>query len=328
MATANNGIGIQGVVQDSSNICLLVARVFGDDGSGQNDSVVLEAVEWCADNGANIINLSLGSPHSGTPAAKQVYDQITQQDKTLVISASGNSYSSEYNYPASWPDVVSVGAVDQNGKRAVFSNYNDRLNIAAPGVDIKSTAPVSAVFDDATGQTHEVRFMKLSPLPEGFFTGDTFDCGPGTTNTDFVGSAGKICIAQRGTITFQEKAILCEKNGGIALIVVNDVEGVLAGTLGEGSTVGIPVVGSTQVDGAMIRTYKKLTLTAKAPGYLQRSGTSMAGTSLVYVYHRVFLLNCVFFRSSFCLWRCCDDMGSKTSLYRFSGASSNVELGR
>lgn len=276
MASANNGIGIQGVVGDASNMCLLVARVFGDDGSGQNDSVVLEAVEWCADRGANIINLSLGSPHSGTPAAKAVYDRILEDDETLVVSASGNSYTTEYNYPASWPDVLSVGAVGRDGMRAAFSNHNDRVNIAAPGVEIKSTAPISAIIDEDTGKAREVRFMKQSEIPSAFL-GELHECGDGAVDSDFAGSTGKICIAQRGSITFQEKAELCEANGCIGLVVVNNEAGALAGTLGEESAIRIPVVGASQVDGAILRTYKWVTLTAKAPGYSKRSGTSMAG---------------------------------------------------
>ena len=47
----------------------------------------------------------------------------------------------DYDYPASYPCVVSVGAVDQNGQRADFSNYNDQVELMGPGVNIRSTYP-------------------------------------------------------------------------------------------------------------------------------------------------------------------------------------------
>ena len=79
-AINNNNIGIHGVLGNaytsSSNMCFVIARVFDDFGNGQFDSYILNAVEWCADQNARIINLSLGSPTSNTEYAKQVYDQI------------------------------------------------------------------------------------------------------------------------------------------------------------------------------------------------------------------------------------------------------------
>jgi subtilisin family serine protease len=125
MAQVNNNIGIAGVVSEPSDICLHVARIFDDQGTGQLDSVVLDAVEWCADQGAQVINLSLGSPTSGTAYAKIVYDRIVD-DGAIVVAASGNTFDTSYNYPASFPKVMSVAAVGQDNTRADFSSFNDR----------------------------------------------------------------------------------------------------------------------------------------------------------------------------------------------------------
>ena len=59
----------------------------------------------------------------------------------LIVAAAGNDGTTEHDYPASFPHVVSVGAVDQKGVRADFSNYNDQIEIVAPGVSVMSTAP-------------------------------------------------------------------------------------------------------------------------------------------------------------------------------------------
>jgi serine protease len=149
-------MGITGVIDDATNICLSIARIFPDSGQGQRDSVVLDAVDWCSLQNARIINLSLGSRASGTPAAERLYNQL-QQDGILVISSSGNGYNDEYNYPASFDSVISVGAVDTQGKRASFSNFNDQVNIVAPGVAIRSTSPLSAISDGT--YVYEMRAM-------------------------------------------------------------------------------------------------------------------------------------------------------------------------
>lgn len=57
-----------------------------------------------------------------------------------MVAASGNDGTSEYMYPASYPGVVAVGAVDESGNRASFSNYNDKVDFAGPGVRVYSTS--------------------------------------------------------------------------------------------------------------------------------------------------------------------------------------------
>lgn len=274
LATANNDLGIRGVIDNPSNICLSIARVFSDSGMGQKDSVVLDAVSWCADQQARLINLSLGSRASGTPAAERLYKQL-EQDGILVVSSSGNDYSEAYNYPASFDSVVSVGAVDQNGRRASFSNYNDQVNIVAPGVDIRSTAPVSAIADTA-GQTYEMRVMEHSVMVRETISAAIHDAGRGVTEDEYVDARGKICVAERGTISFIDKALLCEKYGGTAMVIFNNETGLLAGTLMEEGLVSIPVVAVSQIVGAALRRQSSALISPLVAGYTTRSGTSMA----------------------------------------------------
>lgn len=65
--------------------------------------------------------------------------KISRQGTTIVASA-GNYNSSALFYPAAYPDVIAVGAVDNNKQKASFSNYGSRVDIAAPGVNIMTTA--------------------------------------------------------------------------------------------------------------------------------------------------------------------------------------------
>lgn len=75
LAEAGNGVGVVGTIGDHVGICLLVARVFDESGN-QVTSVVTEAVEWCAENGARVINLSLGSNDNIDKNTQRVYDGL------------------------------------------------------------------------------------------------------------------------------------------------------------------------------------------------------------------------------------------------------------
>ena len=80
-----------------------------------------------------------GGPDSGI--FREIYRDAYDQG-VLIIAAAGNDGTTAHDYPASFPHVVSVGAVDRKGaNRADFSNYNDHIEIVAPGVDVMSTAP-------------------------------------------------------------------------------------------------------------------------------------------------------------------------------------------
>lgn len=275
VATPNNDIGIKGVMGDASNICMLVARVFDDNGSGQLDSILLDAVEWCADNGARVINLSLGSDSSGSAYAKSVYDQIAAEG-TLVFAAAGNSFDTTYNYPASFDSVIGVSAVDQNLNKADFSTFNDQVNLAAPGVLIRSTVPQSSVLS-GSGTRYETNRMDYSPAHNAAITGTIINCGTAKSDYDCQGASGKICVVARGDVTFVEKAKVCEASGGIGVIIYNNVDGLFTGTLSSTGVVSIPVVGISKSDGAsLLSGSTKATISMNDPGYTEISGTSMA----------------------------------------------------
>jgi serine protease len=138
-AQGGNDEGVVGVIPSNQGICLLVARVFADFEMTQSESVVYQGIEWCAENGARVINLSLGGPDYD-PVGKELMTSLAQKG-TLVVAAAGNDSSSSYSYPASYPDVISVAAVDKWNHPAWFSQFNNQVDLAAPGVSILSTFP-------------------------------------------------------------------------------------------------------------------------------------------------------------------------------------------
>jgi subtilisin family serine protease len=138
-------LGIQGVA-GKSNVEILPVKVLNDAGRGTTYDVI-EGIRYAADNGASIINMSLGSSISSELEKQAV--QYAQNKGCLVIAAAGNdSMNVAYNYPASYPNVMAVGSVDINDNRSYFSNYGDRLDISAPGSSILSTIPKSTALNE------------------------------------------------------------------------------------------------------------------------------------------------------------------------------------
>ena len=292
LAEARNNIGMAGMIPDARNICLLVSRVFDDAGTGQLDSRVLEGVEWCADQGARVINLSLGATHSGTIAAQNVYQSITNRG-VLIVSAVGNEGSTMKNYPAAFPEVIGVAAVDPNKNRATFSNYNDAVNLAAPGQLILSTVPTLRIKDRTTGVTYEAMSLDYAPKSNVAVTGTIVDVGDATTAAQCAGAANKICLATRGTSTFEEKALCCQNAGGKGLIIANNAASIFSGTLGTTSNVNIPVVSVSQAGGQALRNLpaqRTIALSFTEPGYDEISGTSMSSPHVAGVAARIWSL--------------------------------------
>lgn len=127
-ANIDNGIGIAGLAPNAS---ILPVRVLGPNGSGSMADVA-KGIVYSADNGADIINLSLGS-FVGSQAEKDAIDYAVSKGVTVIASA-GNSGGSLPGFPARYDNVVAVGSIDSDGKRSSFSNLGG--DIWGPGRDI------------------------------------------------------------------------------------------------------------------------------------------------------------------------------------------------
>ena len=130
-ANIDNGIGIAGFAPNSS---ILPVRVLGPSGSGSMADVAAGIV-YSADNGADIINLSLGSS-VGSQVTLDAVNYAMEKGVTVIASA-GNSGGALPGYPARYEGVVAVGAIDPGGARSSFSNKGG--DIWAPGRDVHTT---------------------------------------------------------------------------------------------------------------------------------------------------------------------------------------------
>jgi serine protease len=134
-AATNNGIGVAGVAFSSP---IIPVKVLDSTGSGY-DSDVADGIVWAAQQGARVINLSLGGAYSQTDCGA-VATAVSMG--ALVVAAAGNSSSSTPSAPAACPGVVGVAATDEFDLPASFSNYGwPNVFVSAPGVDIYSTWP-------------------------------------------------------------------------------------------------------------------------------------------------------------------------------------------
>jgi thermitase len=131
-ARTNNGTGVAGL---SWGAKIMPVKALDDYGNGGSEDVA-EGVIYAANNGADIINLSLGgsSPSSVLEDAVEYAHDLG----CIVVAATGNNNSS-VSYPARYPEVIAVAATDSSDQRASFSNYGPEVDVTAPGVSIRST---------------------------------------------------------------------------------------------------------------------------------------------------------------------------------------------
>ena len=128
--TTNNGLGVAGVAFQS---CLMPVKVLDRNGSGSY-SAVANGIYFAADNGAKVINLSLGGSSPSLTLENAV--KYAYEKGVTVVAAAGNSNSSAPNYPAAYDAyVVSVGATRFDETRAPYSNFGPSVDVVAPGGD-------------------------------------------------------------------------------------------------------------------------------------------------------------------------------------------------
>ncbi|RAK19854.1 pre-peptidase [Anoxybacillus vitaminiphilus] len=128
----NNGIGGHGV---APNAKILPIDVFGR--YGGFDYILAEAILYAAENGADVINMSLGAPFE-MPLVEEAIKKAVEKG-VVIVAAAGNDGAIQYNYPASYDGVITVGATNDKNKKAYFTTYGPSIDVVAPGEDVYST---------------------------------------------------------------------------------------------------------------------------------------------------------------------------------------------
>ncbi|MGD9404871.1 MAG: S8 family serine peptidase, partial [Anaerolineae bacterium] len=196
----DNEIGVIGVSYAVPSIFMV--KIFDNAGewvSKAHASDLIAAAYECKENGASIISMSLsGTTKSGKE--RMAFEDLYAEG-ILSVAAASNDGIEEYHYPASYDSVISVAAIDESLAYADFSQFNDQVELAAPGVDVLSTLPyVSTANLNVAGVDYDVIPMDYAAL--GSVSGALADggrClpadGPGDWN-------GMVVLCERGDASF------------------------------------------------------------------------------------------------------------------------------
>ena len=152
-ASSNNGTGVVGV---SWGARIMPVKVLGGPRGAGEDEGVARGIRFAVDNGARIINASLGGGED-SPVIRDAVRYAADRN-VLLVAASGNTPDGKPQFPAAYESVLAVGATGRNDTFTGFSSYGPYVDVTAPGVGILSTS-----WDNGT-------------LAYGYFNGTSASC--------------------------------------------------------------------------------------------------------------------------------------------------------
>ena len=286
IGAADNNIGVVGM---APGVAMHIVKVFNSDGWGYSSDLA-KAASDCSAAGANIISMSLGG--GGANSTEENAFKAFTDAGGLVLAAAGNDGNSVRSFPAGYETVMMIGANDADNNIADFSQYpsctetsgrgkrkttitNDQIcvEVTAGGVDTLSTYP-AGMSTSASMSADGVAYATSAMENSGSVTASTFFMG--TAEVTNSGAAGKVCVIDRGNVSFHDKVQNCENSGGVGAIIINNEAGMMYGTLGDTNATSIPAVGAAFEDRSALLAASSINVSIGASDYGYMSGTSMA----------------------------------------------------
>lgn len=156
--STNNGYGVAGIAYEAS---IMPLKVLSGSGGGTIADIA-EAIKFAADNGADIINMSLGGGGDSNMMKEAI--EYAHNKGVTIVAAAGNEGRNAASYPARYPKVISVAATDATGQKASYSNFGAGVDLAAPGGSGTDEAGriIQNTINPATGETVFVGFQGTS----------------------------------------------------------------------------------------------------------------------------------------------------------------------
>lgn len=142
--STNNNYGVAGIAYKAK---IMPIKVLGPRGGTIAD--IAEGIRFAAENGADVINMSLGG--SGESKLMQEAIDYAYEQGVVLVAAAGNSGQNAAAYPARYPRVIGVSATDSADQKAPYSNYGAGVDIAAPGGS-ESGKVLQETIDPSTGK--------------------------------------------------------------------------------------------------------------------------------------------------------------------------------
>lgn len=193
-AATSNGEGIAGM---NPMVKIMPLKVLNFLGRG-NSSGIAEAIFYAVDNGADIINLSLGGEY--ITRVEQLAVQYAADHDVIVVVASGNTASDTSNYGfAKLDTVITVAASDIEDKRATFSNWGQDVSLTAPGIDILSLRARRTDFVEISGaKNHTPGVDFVGPESKYYRASGTSFAAP------FVSGAASLLLANNPDLSAEQ----------------------------------------------------------------------------------------------------------------------------
>ncbi|MEU6299351.1 type VII secretion-associated serine protease mycosin [Streptomyces erythrochromogenes] len=151
----SRGQGVLGIAPQARILPVRVILEEGDPGRTKaresKGGALAEGIRWATDHGADVINLSLGddSDSAHHEAGEDEAVQYALAKGVVVVASAGNGGESgdRVSYPAAYPGVIAVTAVDRRGRKAKFSTRNWYATVSAPGVDVVIADPDRSYYE-------------------------------------------------------------------------------------------------------------------------------------------------------------------------------------
>jgi len=150
----NNGVGCAGMAYGA---CIMAVKVLDDSGSGSFADIA-EGIHYAVDNGADVINMSLGINAryavTNDPVMDPALEYAYAHDVTVVCAAGNDGWRKNVSYPAIYPTTIAVGATGYNDARVSYSNYGTGLDVMAPGGDTAKDLNGDGYVDGVLQETY------------------------------------------------------------------------------------------------------------------------------------------------------------------------------
>ena len=203
IANTNNSAGIAGIMP---NVKLMPIKVSTKDRDA-SISDVIKAIEYAVDNGADIINMSLGT-NDFSEALKTACDNAVEKG-VIIVAAAGNDGSSKPCYPAAYDSVIGVGSLTSDNLLAATSQYGESVYVTAPGAGVVSTDNISNGYKRSSGTSfaspEAAALAAMAKSIDGTMNQDSFKKLLQDTCTD-LGETGHDSLYGYGMLNF-EKAV-------------------------------------------------------------------------------------------------------------------------
>ena len=197
---------------------LLVGKVVCDGGWGAL-SWLIEGIDWSVAQGASVISMSLSSGETSQALADSC--QAAFDAGVVLVAAAGNEAINTPRYPAAYPSVIAVGAVNASAAHSTFSNTGPHLSVAAPGENVPSAIPIATSF--VSWSAGSKKASQFTGSFGGTVAAQVVHCGEGTPAEIPPAAAGKIAhIRRSNALTFAEQFGNAAAAGAIGVVISNN----------------------------------------------------------------------------------------------------------